>query len=1013
MPTVPRVSGPSIEQASLPDARINVRADADTFGAGAWDALQRGAQGIMRDQIARAQREREKVDMAKVTEARNGLAAWENSWFDPNNDKGVRAYQGKDALTLQSAMQEDFRRHTATLAQGLGDDKQRQAFGAMAEGYGQQVWSKVNTYAYNESQKYAADTFKASLSTSANTAADAARDGNMQRANQEFDYAATLIEQNARLTGEPPEVVAERTKALRSQINLAGVAGMVQAGRLDAAEEFWQANADSMSEKDRVDAAKSVVLGRIQADPQAAAYSLSASVPRQAGASVAGMPATPIAQIRTDAAAAGVPATTALAIAHMESGINPDARNPKSSAAGLFQLLDSSRQQYAGSPDVGDVAAQSKAGVAYIADSYKALRSGLGREPAPHEVYMAHLFGQAGAQAVLRAGDGERILDVVRRYDPRNANDIVANNGMSGMTVAQVKDKWQAKIGQAMTAVARIPETAPIGADARKGELGTLHNPDGSISTEISITVTDPGINGGKPTNIPLLVKGQTGVDRLQAGDGPTDEQQQIAIQRAQARVKDGGSLPSFETIEEATAAAQGRSDAKGEALDPIVAALPIESRIQLQSAAESQARQGQSEARAALQTQVQDAVTAFSRGEQAPRALTYDDFAAAYGPAMAAREFADYRGWQQFGADVGQIKTMPAQDMGRYLEQRRPAPGSEGYADSVKRFDALAQAAAHVQKARADDPIQAAMQAGGTAVQPLDMNNVRALPDQLALRVAGAQQVSAAYGTPLQVFSKGEAQALSGALNKMPSQQKVEFMQALRGGVTDPRAFSAAMGQIAPDQPVLAVAGSIMQKQAPLTTSGGWLSAGTSLKQSDVAALMIEGDSLLNPQTDDRKADGKGKPFPMPAGAEEKSMREAFNGVTGQAFAGLPNGYQLTYQAARAYYAASMARKGDYTGAFDGAKWDEAIRAATGGVTDYNDRGEVLLPWGMPADQFDGAAQKAFDVTLKARGMSADQLDNYGLQSLSDSRYLVTTGSGWLRDARGEKVVIDLTGGP
>lgn len=921
MPTVPRVSGPSVEQASLPNARINVRADADTFGAGAWDAVQRGAQGIMRDRLAAAQREREKVDMAKVTEARNGLAAWENSWFDPNNEKGVRAYQGKDALGLQSAMQEDFRRHTATLAQGLGDDKQRQVFGAMAEGYGQQVWSKVNTYAYNESQKYAADTFKASLSTSANTAADAARDGNMQRANQEFDYAATLIEQNARLTGEPPEVVAERTKALRSQINLAGVAGMVQAGRLDAAEEFWQANADSMSEKDRVDAAKSVVLGRIQADPQAAAYSLSASVPRQAGASVAGMPATPIAQIRTDAAAAGIPPTTALAIAHIESGINPDARNPKSSAAGLFQLLDSSRQQYAGSPEVGDVAAQSKAGVAYIADSYKALRSGLGREPAPHEVYMAHLFGQAGAQSVLKAGDGERILDVVRRYDPRNANDIVANNGMSGMTVAQVKDKWQAKIGQAMTAVARIPDQA-VQAPAE-----------------------------GEPAR--------------------TDE------------------------------------------LDPIVAALPIESRIQLQSAAESQARQGQSEARAALQTQVQDAVTAFSRGEQAARPLTYDDFAAAYGPAMAAHEFADYRGWQQFGADVGQLKTMPAQDMGRYLEQRRPAPGAEGYADAVKRFDALTAAAAHVQKARADDPIQAAMQAGGTAVQPLDMNNVRALPDQLALRVAGAQQVSAAYGTPLQVFSKGEAAALSAAVGKMPSQQKVEFMQALRGGVTDPRAFSAAMGQIAPDQPVLAVAGSIMQKQSPLQQPGGWFSAGTSLRQSDVAALMIEGDSLLNPQTDDRKADGKGKPFPMPAGAEEKDMREAFNGTVGAAFAGLPNGYQLTYQAARAYYAASMARKGDYTGAFDSAKWDEAIRAATGGVTDYNDRGEVLLPWGMPADQFDGAAQKAFDVTLKARGMSTDQLDNYGLQSLSDSRYLVTTGSGWLRDARGEKVVIDLTGGP
>lgn len=920
MPTVPRVSGPSVRQDILPDNTINVRATADTFGAGAWDQV-----GQLGRQIGRiVQNEEEKNDMAQVMDARNALHAWENDWYDPNNQQGVRAYQGKDALSLQGVMAESYKQRVASLTQGLASDKQRKAFANMAAQYGEQVRAKTNSYAYAESQKYQADTFKASLGASSEIAANAARDGQWERARQEMDLAGVLIDQNAKLTGEPPEVVAERKKSLLSQTTLAGVNGMVAAGRQAEAEAFWQDNADQMSFKDRTDAAKAVMLGRIQRDPQAAANELSMSVPPADVGGGTRVPNSPVAQIRTDAAAAGVSPLTALAISDIESsGIRPNAQNPKSSAGGLFQLIDSSWQQYAGDAPRSDVAAQSKAGIAYIADSQKALRATLGRQPEPHELYMAHLFGQAGAQTILKADDDQPILDVVRQYAPRTANDIVQNNGMAGLTVGQVKEKWRARMGRALANVGRIPESAPP-----------------------------------QPDDMALA-----------------DEAPKVG--------------------------------------DPIIAALPIENRIQLQSAAEAEARQIQSKARAGLQVQVQDAIAAFSRGEQPGNPLTYQEFAAAYSPAEAAREFGEYRSWQQFGSDVGQLKTMPAGDMAQWLDARRPAPGTEGYAESAKRFDALAAAAAHVQKARQEDPIQAALTAGGTSVAPLDMSNPQALPDQLALRVAGAQQVARAYATPLQVFSKAEAQQLSQSLRAMPSQQKVSFMESMRAGITDPRAFSAAMGQIAPDQPVLAVAGSIMQKQKSLTIPGGWFSRDSELRQSDVAALMIEGDALLNPQSSDRKEDGRSKPFPMPAGADERGMREAFNDATGQAFAGLPNGYQLTYQAARAYYAASMARKGDYSGKYDPAKWQEAVRAATGGVTDYNGRGEVLLPWGMPEDQFDGAAQQAFSRALTARGMAADELTNYGLQSLSDSRYLVTTGAGWLRGPDGQKVVIDLGAGP
>ncbi len=94
--------------------------------------------------------------------------------------------------------------------------------------------------------------------------------------------------------------------------------------------------------------------------------------------------------------------------------------------------------------------------------------------------------------------------------------------------------------------------------NALTGELGQVKN-----SSEISITVTDSRLNGGKPTNIPTLVKGQINIDRLTETLEPTEEQQEVAIKRAAERVAAGATLPSYASIDEAVNAAVARSDAK------------------------------------------------------------------------------------------------------------------------------------------------------------------------------------------------------------------------------------------------------------------------------------------------------------------------------------------------------------------------------------------------------------------------------------------------------------------
>lgn len=96
--------------------------------------------------------------------------------------------------------------------------------------------------------------------------------------------------------------------------------------------------------------------------------------------------------------------------------------------------------------------------------------------------------------------------------------------------------------------------------DARFGELGALRHSSGSTSTELSVTENVPDLGGW--VNIPLLVKGQTNIDGILSGD-IKPENYRIAVERARERVAAGATLPSYNSVEEAVAAAEGRTEAE------------------------------------------------------------------------------------------------------------------------------------------------------------------------------------------------------------------------------------------------------------------------------------------------------------------------------------------------------------------------------------------------------------------------------------------------------------------
>ncbi|WP_208438722.1 transglycosylase SLT domain-containing protein [Bartonella grahamii] len=105
--------------------------------------------------------------------------------------------------------------------------------------------------------------------------------------------------------------------------------------------------------------------------------------------------------IRQAAVRYGLPESYLYRVAQVESGGNPNARNPRSSAGGLYQFIDSTAKQY-GLQDRFDPMQAADAMGRFTLDNRNHLSRILGRAPTDAELYLAHQQGAGGAARLLR-----------------------------------------------------------------------------------------------------------------------------------------------------------------------------------------------------------------------------------------------------------------------------------------------------------------------------------------------------------------------------------------------------------------------------------------------------------------------------------------------------------------------------------------------------------------------------------------------------------------------------------
>lgn len=155
----------------------------------------------------------------------------------------------------------------------------------------------------------------------------------------------------------------------------------------------------------------------------------------------------------------GLPSGYMARTAQIESGMDPNARNPRSSAGGLFQFIDGTARQY-NLQNRFDPVEASQAAARLAADNASFLRRRLGRDPTAAELYLAHQQGAGGAINLL-SNPNSRV----------GGAEVTLNAGRDGMTGGEFANQWISKFdgrpaNAAVAMASRVPAQGGGGAQA-------------------------------------------------------------------------------------------------------------------------------------------------------------------------------------------------------------------------------------------------------------------------------------------------------------------------------------------------------------------------------------------------------------------------------------------------------------------------------------------------------------------------------------------------------------------
>ncbi|MDB6107832.1 MAG: hypothetical protein JWO52_7831 [Gammaproteobacteria bacterium] len=423
-------------------------------------------------------------------------------------------------------------------------------------------------------------------------------------------------------------------------------------------------------------------------------------------------------------------------------------------------------------------------------------------------------------------------------------------------------------------------------------------------------------------------------------------------------------------------------------------------------------------EAKQDIADRYQDSREAAERGLSNPVTVSRKELDILY-PKDAQRHWDELQLYARAGAQAKQYDQMPADAIAADVKASEPKEGGPEALFQIKAQEIKARAAERSISSRAADPAQFVQNKGSW--NRLDPNNPQGMMTELQSRARTQSEVSQQLGLPVPLLSKAEAHGLGQVMADGSSREQVGLLSALRSTLPSERAYQGIVNQIAPASPVTAVVGDMVERPLSRDTPS-WYNPQYA-PSPIVGERILRGERLLSGKGEGKagtESDTTGTSksgFALPSDAD---LQPAFNKALGESanlFQGRAQTAETYYKAFKDYYAAAAEQAGNTTGKFNKGIAQEAAQAVLGHTTEYG-TSSLIVPRGMPPEQFEGHMDRAVNDALTTAGYGdreKELLKGYGVRELGTTvgtgRYAMVNSQGLpLKTPDGkETVIIDL----
>lgn len=268
MPVVQRYGERKVATDALPGVRKSSAETPLSEGAGLAEAQGQQAETIGRIATVQGSYATQQIEKVKQQEDDLVTLAAQNQLGKASADIATRAQEvkGRDTLALPDTTTHDFNTAADAIANGLSNDRQREAFAKVRARHDLNLYETVGRHVSNEMQAYRSSELKSAIDLGINQVAANALDP--RRGKEELDQMIAAVQQQGPAMGWGPAQVADQVANIRSAAHIAVVQRLVDNNQPTNAKIYYEETQHEINGEKRGDLEKLLAHSTQRADGQ-------------------------------------------------------------------------------------------------------------------------------------------------------------------------------------------------------------------------------------------------------------------------------------------------------------------------------------------------------------------------------------------------------------------------------------------------------------------------------------------------------------------------------------------------------------------------------------------------------------------------------------------------------------------------------------------------------------------------------------------------------------------------